>query len=48
MLSCKENMSFALNNLITELFSFKLYKKAYQLVNNKPFAMSLGAWSLLN
>ena len=42
MLSYKENTPPAFNNFITELLSLKLYKEAYQLINNKPSVISLG------
>jgi hypothetical protein len=42
MPSCKENTPLVLGDLITELLGLKLYKEAYQLVNNRPFIMSLG------
>ena len=48
MPSHKENMPFAFNNFIIELLSFKLYKKAHQLVNNKLSVISLSAQPLLN
>ena len=36
------------NNLIAELLSLKLYKEAYQSVNNKPSVILLGSYPLLN
>ena len=41
MPSYKENIPPTFNNFIIELLSLKLYKKTYQLVNNKVFIMSL-------
>ena len=42
MPSYKKNISSTFNNFIAELLSFKLYKEAHQLVNNKLSVMLLG------
>jgi hypothetical protein len=48
MPSYKKNTPPTFNNLIIELLNFKLYKEAYQPINNKPSIMSLTAQLLLN